>query len=100
VIEARFRVRNTGRRDGKEVVQLYLRTNSRLITMPVMELKKFDKISLGAGEEHEVTLKLGPADLAHLKSNFERIVEECGYEIMIGASSADIRLRGNFEVRR
>ncbi len=100
VIEARFRVRNTGSRGGKEVVQLYLRTNSRLITMPVMELKKFDKISLAAGEEREVTLQLGSADLAHLKPNFERIVEECGYEVMIGASSADIRLRGNFEVRR
>ncbi len=97
-LEVRCRVKNTGNRPGKEVVQLYLRTNSTVITMPVLELKKFTKIKLAAGEEKEVSFTLTPSDLAHLTPTFESIVEECGYEVMVGASSADIRLRQKFEV--
>ena len=99
-VEVRCKVKNAGDREGKEVVQLYLRTNSRIITMPVLELKKFDKITLRAGEERDVAFKLGPSDLAHLTPALERIVEETAYEIMVGASSADIRLRANFAVKQ
>ena len=97
-LRVRCKVRNSGTRTGKEVVQLYLRTNSRVITMPVLELKKFEKVALAPGEEREVQFVLAPADLAHLTPKFEKIVEPCGYEVMIGASSADIRLREKFAV--
>jgi beta-glucosidase len=97
-LEVRCKVKNDGRRAGKEVVELYLRTNSNLITMPVLELKKFAKVSLESGEEKEVRFTLTPADLAHLNSKLQKIVEDCDYEVMIGASSADIRLRQKFVV--
>ena len=97
-LEVRCKVKNTGARSGKDVVQLYLRTNSHVITMPVLELKKFEKVALEAGEEKELRFLLTPKDLAHLNPRFEKIVESCDYEIAVGASSADLRLRQKFRV--
>ncbi len=97
-LEVRCKLRNAGGRAGKEVVQLYVRTNSRMVTMPVLELKKFEKVDLAAGEERQVAFTLAASDLAHLTPALKRVVEECDYEIMIGSSSADIRLRAKLEV--
>ncbi len=99
-LEIHCRVKNTGGRAGQEVVQLYIRTNSNVVTMPVLELKKFAKIRLSAGEERELHFLLTPKDIAHLDPRFQAIVEECSYEVMVGASAADIRLREGFEVAR
>jgi beta-glucosidase len=93
-------VKNTGARAGREVVQVYVRTNSEVVTMPVMELKKFTKVELQPGEERELRWELGTKELEHLDQGFRRLVEECSYEVMVGASAGDIRLRTGFSVGR
>jgi beta-glucosidase len=97
--KVRFRVRNTGSRDGDEVVQLYIRDVLASIARPVMELKAFHRVSLRAGEEKEIEFVLGPAELEMLDANLRRVVEPGEFKVMIGASSADIRLSGSLLVR-
>jgi beta-glucosidase len=95
----RFRVRNTGSRDGDEVVQLYLRDVLASVARPVIELKAFRRVSLRIGEEKEIEFVLGPAELEMLDANLRRVVEPGEFKVMIGASSADIRLSGSLLVR-
>jgi beta-glucosidase len=95
----RFRVRNTGSRDGDEVVQLYLRDVLASVARPVREIKAFRRVSLRIGEEKEIEFVLGPAELEMLDANLRRVVEPGEFKVMIGASSADIRLSGSLLVR-
>lgn len=91
-----FKIKNTGKRAGTEIPQLYIHTNGTLGGQK-MQLKGFDRIDLQPGEEKTVTLSLPYEQLAHFNSaqnarTFD--VEQGSVDIMIGASSADIRLRG------
>lgn len=91
-----FKVKNTGKRQGVEIPQLYIHTNGKLGGQK-MQLKGFDRIDLLPGEEKVVTLTLPYNQLAHFNSaegakTFD--VEKGSVDVMIGASSADIRLRG------
>ena len=95
----RFRVRNAGARDGDEVVQLYVRDVLASVARPVLELEAFRRISLRAGEERDVEFTLGPAELEMLDAHLKRVVEPGEFKVMIGASSADIRLGGTLIVR-
>jgi beta-glucosidase len=89
---------NTGKRTGEEVVQLYINDVLASVTRPVKELKAFERIHLEAGERKTVTFRL-PADcLAFYNKKMERKVEPGVFKVMIGSSSADIRLEGEFEV--
>jgi beta-glucosidase len=90
----RFRVRNAGRRAGDEVVQLYVRDVLASVARPVMELKAFTRIHLAPGEEREVAFPLAARDLRMLDANMRWVVEPGTYRVLIGASSKDIRLRG------
>ena len=94
-----FRVRNTGPRNGDEVVQLYIRDVLASVARPVMELKAFQRVSLRPDEEKEVDFAIGPAELEMLDANLRRVVEPGDFTIMVGASSADIRLSGTLTVR-
>ncbi|MEJ2594606.1 MAG: glycoside hydrolase family 3 C-terminal domain-containing protein, partial [bacterium] len=88
-----FRVKNTGEVEGKEVVQLYVRVVESSLQRPVKELKGFEKIELAPGEEKEVKLNLSGRDFSYYDSHRKMWIAESGeFEIMIGASSADIRL--------
>ncbi len=92
-------VANTGAREGDEVVQLYLRDVLASVTRPVMELRRFQRIRLKAGERRDVEFTIGPGDLRLLDADMKWVVEPGDFRVMIGASSKDIRLRGQITVR-
>ena len=92
-------VKNTGSRAGDEVVQLYVRDVLASVARPVMELKGFQRIALAPGESKPVTFTLGPAQLRMLDRDMKSIVEPGVFRVMVGASSKDIRLRGELTVR-
>jgi beta-glucosidase len=81
------------------VAQLYIRDELASVARPVMQLAGFRRIHLAAGEEQEVSFSLGPAQLALRNPELARVVEPGTFRIMVGASSADIRLRGVLTVR-
>ena len=96
----RCTVRNTGTRAGDEVVQLYIRDMLASVARPVMELKAFTRIAnLKPGEQRDVSFTLGPNDLRLLTEDMRWAVEPGVFRIMVGASSKDIRLRGQLTVR-
>ena len=81
-------VTNTGKRDGSEVVQLYIRDVVSSVTRPVKELKDFKKINLKAGESQTVTFTITPDKLSFLNREMKKIVEAGEFEVMVGGSSA------------
>ena len=95
----RFTLKNTGSRAGDEVAQLYIRDVLASIARPVMELKSFTRIGLKPGEQREVTFTLGPSELRMLTEEMKWVVEPGVFRIMVGASSKDIRLRGQVTVK-
>ncbi len=90
-----FDIENTGSRQGREIVQLYVRDTKSTVYKPVKELKGFKKIKLLAGEKKKVELELDSTSFAYYSTVVKDWVIEPGeYEILIGASSTDIRLTG------
>lgn len=98
-VQVRVLVTNSGARDGVEVVQLYVNDRLSSVTTPVKDLRGFEKVSLKAGESKIVTFQLGPDELALLDRNLRKVVEPGVFEVMVGASSSDIRLRGEFTIK-
>ena len=94
----RCTVKNTGSREGDEVVQLYVRDLLATVARPVMELKGFQRIRLRPGESRTLSFTLGPDELRLLDVNLKWVVEPGAFRVMIGGSSKDIRLRGQFSV--
>lgn len=92
--DLRFRLKNTGSREGEEVVQLYLRDEVASVVQPLKQLKQFRKVKLKAGEEQELLFTLRASDLEIVSKEMKRIVEPGEFRVMVGASSADIRLEG------
>ena len=90
----RCTVRNTGPVIGDEVVQLYVRDVLGSVARPVMELKGFERLRLKPGESREVSFTLGPRHLRMLDADRRWVVEPGVFRVMVGASSKDIRLRG------
>ncbi len=85
-------VKNTGAVKGDEVVQLYVNDKVSSVITPLKELKGFERISLEAGESKCVEFKLGFDSFKLLNKNFEWVVENGEFEILVGASSEDIKL--------
>lgn len=98
-VTIKFKVRNTGTRAGDEVPQVYVRDVLASVARPVMELKGFTRVALRPGDEKEVAFTLGQQDLRMLDANMRWVVEPGVFRVMVGASSKDIRLRGELEVR-
>ena len=92
------KVTNTGKRAGDEVVQLYIHDVVASVARPVKELRGFSRIHLKAGETKRVDFKLGPAELALWDRDMKHVVEPGKFDILVGASSADIRQRATLEV--
>jgi beta-glucosidase-like glycosyl hydrolase len=92
-------VENTGRRDGREVVQLYLRDPVASVVVPVQRLRGFEKVALAPGERRTVTFTLGPEALRLLDAHLEWVVEPGVFEVAVGRSSRLIQLTGRFEVK-
>ncbi|WP_026961743.1 glycoside hydrolase family 3 N-terminal domain-containing protein [Alicyclobacillus herbarius] len=91
-------IQNVGDRDGEEVVQLYLRDPEADVTRPVKELKGFARVHLKAGEAAQVVFTLSAHQLGFYNRALEYVVEPGEIEVMVGASSEDIRLQGSFTV--
>lgn len=91
-------VSNTGARDGKEVVQLYIRDLVGTVTRPVKELKGFQKIFLRAGETKEVSFEISTEDLKFYNSQLKYDWEPGEFDIMIGTDSQNLKkIRINWE---
>ncbi|MFH1121041.1 MAG: glycoside hydrolase family 3 N-terminal domain-containing protein [Bacteroidota bacterium] len=97
-IEASVTITNTGRFEGEEIVQLYLRDKVGSIVRPVKELKDFKKVSLKSGESKTISFRIDKEKLSFFNQNLDRVAEPGEFILMIGASSADIRLEDQFEL--
>jgi len=85
-------VKNTGKRAGSEVVQMYIRDLVSSVTRPIKELKGFRKVWLKPGESTTVTLDITPDLLAFYNIDMKYVVEPGEFEIMVGNSSRDVDL--------
>ena len=93
-------VTNTGARDGAEIVQVYIAKPGAEIFRPSQELKAFARVPLAAGESRTVTLPLDDKAFRYWNTRTDCWEVEGGrYEVRVGASSADIRLTANVDIR-
>ncbi|MFH1368792.1 MAG: glycoside hydrolase family 3 C-terminal domain-containing protein [Elusimicrobiota bacterium] len=99
-VSVKVDVKNTGGKAGDEVVQLYIGGGESKIERPVKLLKAFKRITLSPGESKTVTFKLTPEDLARYGADMKYIVEPGAYKAMVGGSSKDIRLTGDFNISK
>ena len=93
-------VQNTGKRDGDEVAQVYVRAlSSGSVKLPRRQLASFQRVPLKVGERRRLSFAINLRDLAYWDSQSKVWVLETGtYEVMVGSSSEDIRLRSQFQV--
>ena len=97
-IEVKLSIANTGKVAGEEVVQLYLRDQVGSVVRPIIELKDFKKIKLNAGEAKTVMFKIDSQKLSFYNQKLEYKSEPGDFDLMIGSSSEDIRLRDSFKL--
>jgi beta-glucosidase len=90
-IEAKVTVSNTGKCEGTEVVQLYIRDLVGSVTRPVKELKGFKRVTLKEGESCEVTFNIDADLLKFYNGELEYVCEPGEFEVMIGTNSADVQ---------
>ena len=90
-ITATVTVKNTGKTEGAEVVQLYIRDLVGSISRPLKELKGFEKIKLKAGESKTVSFTINAELLKFYNSNIEYVAEPGEFEVMIGTNSQDVK---------
>ncbi len=97
-IEVSFTLTNTGKFIGEEVVQLYLRDKVGSVVRPIVELKDFNKIKLEVGETKTIKFSIDNQKLSFYNEKLVFDSEIGDFDIMIGSSSTDIRLKGRFEL--
>ncbi|MCX2583427.1 beta-glucosidase BglX [Pedobacter sp. MR22-3] len=90
-ITASVTLSNTGKYDGKEVVQLYIRDLVGSITRPVKELKGFQKVSLKAGESKTISFNISENDLKFYNSELKFVAEPGDFKVFIGTNSRDVK---------
>lgn len=90
-LDVNVTVKNTGQRDGEEVVQFYLRDVVGSSTRPVQELKGFQKILLKAGESRQVTFHVSDNDLKFYNEDLKLVAEPGEFEAMTGGNSRDVQ---------
>jgi beta-glucosidase len=98
LVQVSVDVTNTGQRKGDDVVQLYLKDEVSSVTTYEYDLRGFDRVTLNPGEKKTIQFTLHPDDLALLDKNMNWTVEPGKFEVMIGSSSVDIKLKKEFEV--
>jgi beta-glucosidase len=91
-------ISNTGKYDGEEIVQLYIQDQFASLIRPILELKDFQKIKLAAGETTTISFIIDNQKLSFYNNQLEFTSEPGTFNVFIGASSADIRLKSNFEL--
>jgi beta-glucosidase len=97
-IHVSFDVKNTGQREGDEVVQMYIHEKVTSVTTYEKQLRGFDRVRLNPGETKTVNFTLMPDDLSIWNRDMHFVVEPGTFKVMIGASSEDIKLNGEFEI--
>jgi beta-glucosidase len=98
-LQVSLTVSNTGKVKGKEVIQLYVADTESSVQRPIKELKAFDKIELAPGESKEVSFTLNKRDFSYYSKVYDRWLAESGkFEILVGSSSRDIRLKGSLSL--
>ncbi len=97
-IEVSVRVRNTGTRDGSEVVQLYLHDVVAQVARPVQQLLGFARIELRAGDSHEVVFRVHADRFAYTNGAFQRVVEPGDVQLWLGTSAANVPCRTTIRV--
>ena len=98
-LQVSLKITNTGKVKGKEVVQLYIADQESTVQRPVKELKAFDKIELEPGQSREVSFTLTKRDFSYYSKVYDRWLAESGaFEILVGSSSRDIRLKGELNL--
>jgi beta-glucosidase len=93
-------VKNVGKVNGAEIVQLYINDAKCSVERPAKELKGFEKVALGPGEKKTVRFNIGKGKLSFFNTQQHQWVAEAGeFNVLIGSSSEDIRLQGKFELK-
>lgn len=92
-------VNNSGKMEGTEIVQIYLRDCTASMTRPVKELAGFARVDLKPGEAKRVQFEISPDQLAFLDRKMNWTVEKGGMEIQVGASSEDIRYTEMIQIK-
>lgn len=99
ILTAQFEIKNTGTRDGAEIAQLYVHEKNPSLSRPEKELKGFKKVFLKAGETKTVSIPLNQTAFAFYDpAQNGWVAEKDGFEILIGSSSRDLRLRDYFNL--
>jgi beta-glucosidase len=94
-----FMIKNTGDREGAEVAQLYIRDEESSLPRPLKELKGFEKVNLNKGEQKEVIITLDPRSFQYYNPDLKGWISEPGkFEVLVGCSSRDIKLKGEIEM--
>lgn len=92
-VDLSFKLTNTGKRAGEEVVQLYIKSKGSAQAQPIIALKGFQRISLNADESKTVHFTLYPELFKHISPDLKEIIESGNYELLIGSSSRDLQLK-------
>jgi beta-glucosidase len=96
---AQFEIKNTGKVAGAEVAQLYVHENNPSLPRPEKELKSFKKVFLQPGEKQIISIPLNQSEFAYYDPARKGwVAQQDSFEIQIGGSSRDIRLRDNFNL--
>ncbi|MEO7044539.1 MAG: fibronectin type III-like domain-contianing protein, partial [Ferruginibacter sp.] len=98
-LTATVTVKNTGSREGEEIVQLYIRDITASIVRPVKELKGFTKIMLKAGESRIVNISVTPTDLSFYDGEGNLKLEPGKFSLFVGTNSSDV-MQQDFEVSK
>jgi len=99
-LKVSLKVKNSGKSKGKEVVQLYVKAKNSTIIRPIKELKGFEKVKLKPKAEKKVSFELSKRDFAFYDEETKSWkVDKGAYEILVGSSSADIRLKAVVEIQ-
>lgn len=96
--KASFMLKNVGSQAGEEVVQLYIRDLLSSVSRPVLELKGFQRVHLGAGESRKLSFDITPEMLQMLDVDMNTVIEPGDFRIMVGASSRDLPLKAVLSV--
>ncbi len=97
-IEVSVRVRNTGTRDGAEVVQLYLHDVVAQVARPVQQLLGFARVELAAGDSREVVFRVHADRFAYTNGSFQRVVEPGDVQLWLGTSAANVPCRTTIRI--
>ncbi len=97
-IKVSFQLKNSGKAAGEEVAQLYLKDKFGSVVRPVLELRDFQKVKLNAGESKTIEFTIDKEKLSFYNNKMEWTAEPGDFELMIGSSSADIKLKSAFEL--